>query len=68
MSAWSLAVRCGDHARALMHTVMSILRELSDENAYARFLADGGRPHSAAAWREFSDTRARAKYVRPRCC
>ncbi|HWR51990.1 MAG TPA: hypothetical protein VN428_12835 [Bryobacteraceae bacterium] len=48
--------------------VMGLLRELSDESAYARHLAAHGRNHSAAEWRRFSDHRLQAKYVRPKCC
>lgn len=46
----------------------ALARELSDENAYALYLADTGRPHSAAAWRDFSDRRHRQKYQNAKCC
>jgi hypothetical protein len=48
--------------------VLSLLRELSDENAYRRHLAAHGRPHSGAEWRRFSEERLRAKYARAKCC
>ncbi len=45
-----------------------LLRELSDETAYRRYLAMNGRTHSGAEWRLFSDGRHRAKYARAKCC
>jgi hypothetical protein len=47
---------------------VGLLRELSDENAYARHLAAHGRAHSALEWREFQEHRLRAKYLRAKCC
>ena len=47
---------------------LAILRELSDENAYARHLAVHGRTHSGEEWRRFSEERLRAKYARAKCC
>jgi hypothetical protein len=54
--------------RRLMQFVYDLLRELSDESAYARHLAAHGVAHSPAEWRRFSDHRLHAKYVRPKCC
>ena len=48
--------------------ILALLRELSDENAYARYLAREGRPHSGEEWRKFSDRRLREKYGQPKCC
>ena len=48
--------------------VLTLARELSDENAYARHLSATGRPHSAAEWRLFSDCRLRRKYQNAKCC
>ena len=48
--------------------VLELLREIGDENAYARYLATHGTVHSAAEWRKFSDERFRAKYQRAKCC
>jgi hypothetical protein len=45
-----------------------ILREIADENAYARHLAAHNRPHSSEEWRRFSDERMREKYARAKCC
>jgi hypothetical protein len=46
--------------------ILSLLRELADENAYKRYL--NGRPPSGQEWRRFSDRRHRAKYARAKCC
>lgn len=48
--------------------ILALLRELADENAYERYLAKEGRPHSRDEWRKFSDQRLRAKYMRAKCC
>ena len=55
-------------ARRLVRTVLAILREIADENAYRRYLAAHGRHHSGAEWRRFSEERLRAKYARAKCC
>ena len=54
--------------REFRRIVMGILRELSDESAYARHLRAEGRQHSREEWRRFSECRMQAKYQRPRCC
>jgi hypothetical protein len=54
--------------RQLALTLSGILKELSDESAYARHLRIHGVKHSAEEWRRFSDARLRAKFVRPKCC
>jgi hypothetical protein len=64
----AMAKRCAAAAAAFGRIIVGVLRELGDENAYARFLASSGRQHSREAWRQFSDERLRAKYVRPKCC
>jgi hypothetical protein len=48
--------------------LLALLREIGDENAYARHLASHGLTHSPAEWRKFSDQRFRAKYQRAKCC
>ena len=48
--------------------VMALLRELADENAYARHLRAHGREHSPEEWRRFCEERLRAKYMRAKCC
>jgi hypothetical protein len=47
---------------------LALLREIGDENAYARHLTSHGTTHSAAEWRKFSDERFRAKYQNAKCC
>ena len=47
---------------------VGLMRELSDQNAYARHLTSHGVPHSGAEWRKFSEERLRAKYSRAKCC
>ena len=54
--------------RSLLRIIMGILRELADENAYARHLAAHGRQASGEEWRRFSQERMRAKYSRAKCC
>ena len=54
--------------RYFFRIVMGLLRELADENAYARHLAVHGRVHSGAEWRRFSEERLRTKYARAKCC
>ncbi|MDP8981748.1 MAG: hypothetical protein M3O35_14295 [Acidobacteriota bacterium] len=49
-------------------TLVSLLREIGDENAYRRHLAAHGRSHSAAEWRRFSDERLARKFARAKCC
>lgn len=55
-------------ARGAARLGVAICRELSDERAYARHLAQHGRPPSPEEWRRFSDERFRAKFMRSRCC
>ena len=47
---------------------MRLLRELSDENAYKRYLENHGTVHSGSEWRKFSEIRLREKYSRAKCC
>lgn len=54
--------------RTFGRLVIGVLRELSDETAYARHLARHGEAPSPAAWRRFSEERLRAKYSRAKCC
>jgi len=54
--------------RTFLRTILSILREISDENAYQRHLRYHGRKHSAEEWRQFSDQRFARKYARAKCC
>ena len=54
--------------RAFLQGVLTLLRELADENAYERHLRAHARTHSAEEWRRFCDQRLRAKYARAKCC
>jgi hypothetical protein len=54
--------------RKFLAGLMNLLREIGDQNAYARHLAARRTTHSAAEWRRFSYERFRAKYQRARCC
>ena len=56
-----ICVRCG-------RSLHSLLRELSDENAYSRHLAVTGHKHSRAEWQSFCDERLRKKYANGKCC
>jgi len=54
--------------RTFWQTIVAILRELADENAYRRFLLAEGSPPSREAWQRFCDCRLKAKYSRAKCC
>ena len=54
--------------RRFARIVLAILREIGDENAYARHLAAHGVQHSGEEWRRFSEERLRAKFARAKCC
>ncbi len=54
--------------RTFARTILAILRELGDENAYRRHLAAHGQTHSAEAYRHFQAEHFRAKYQRAKCC
>jgi hypothetical protein len=54
--------------RMIWATMAELLREISDQNAYARHLAAHGVVHSGSEWRRFSDERFRLKYQQVKCC
>jgi hypothetical protein len=54
--------------RELCRLLLGVLRELADENAYARHLKAHGCQHSGEEWRRFHDAHLRAKYMRAKCC
>jgi hypothetical protein len=56
------------HLRRAGELLLALLRELGDENAYRRHLAQHGRCHSGEEWRKFSEERLRARYARAKCC
>ena len=54
--------------RAFWRIVLSVVREIADENAYQRHLRASGRQASAQEWRRFCDHRFARKYARAKCC
>jgi hypothetical protein len=54
--------------RTAFRIVWGLLKELSDEAAYARHLLAHDRKASKDEWRRFSLARQTARFVRPRCC
>jgi hypothetical protein len=54
--------------KALCSVIVGILKELSDESAYARHLKSHGRQHSGEEYRRFAECRLRQKYQRAKCC
>ncbi len=54
--------------KAFWRGLLALLREIGDENAYARHLAAHGSTHSGDEWRRFSDERMARKYARAKCC
>ncbi|HLH02532.1 MAG TPA: hypothetical protein VKX25_07170 [Bryobacteraceae bacterium] len=48
--------------------VRDLIRELSDQSAYARYLHASGQRHSSTAWKQFADRRYRRKYSNAKCC
>ena len=48
--------------------ILGILKEIGDENAYARHLTAHGATPSKAEWRRFSEARMQRKYMRAKCC
>ena len=55
-------------ARNSFRLLLTALREIFDEAAYARFLARTGQPSSRAAYASFLYERAAQQERRPRCC
>ena len=49
----------------LLRLLLAILREIGDENAYARHLARLGRPHSAEEYRRFANHRNLLQFEHP---
>ncbi len=54
--------------RSFLRGVLELLREIGDQNAYARHLKRHGVENSAMEWRRFSDERFRTKYQKAKCC
>ena len=53
---------------AFWRNVRGVMREIADENAYARHLAWHSTTHSPDEYRRFADRRFGAKYKRAKCC
>ena len=64
-NAWS---RLLNHARKNVAWVFELAGELSDQNAYTRYLQTTGRSHSRDEWKAFSDRRNCRKYQNAKCC
>jgi hypothetical protein len=54
--------------RRACQLLKELLHELSDENAYARYLQRTGRIHSGSQWRAFIDHRHGRKFKNAKCC
>ena len=54
--------------RRIQRILLGILREIADQNAYARHLAHHGVAHSASEWKRFTEHRFKMKYSQGRCC
>lgn len=54
--------------KEFVRIVAGLVAELSDQNAYHRYLAAHGTQHSPEAWRSFQDERGAAAARRARCC
>lgn len=52
----------------LLSLIRSFLREISDENGYARYLAAAGKTHSGQEWRAYIDRRHNRKFKNAKCC
>jgi hypothetical protein len=57
-----------DAIRQFGRTILAILRELADENAYTRHLKTYGRTNSPEEYRRFQSEHLKAKYQRAKCC
>jgi len=54
--------------RKYLGFLLKLLRELSDEAAYKRYLEIRGAVPSGSEWRRFSEQKHREKYSRAKCC
>jgi hypothetical protein len=58
----------GGMIRNAGRVLMTVLREIFDEAAYARFLSRTQRASSIQAYAAFTRERESAQHRRPRCC
>jgi len=61
-------LRAGKTMREASRVVMMALREIFDENAYARFLASHGMANSREAYAHYLRETNGVRERRPRCC
>jgi hypothetical protein len=54
--------------KAVSVFLLTLFRELADENAYQRYLIRHGRAPSRLEWQRFIDGHWQRKFVRPKCC
>lgn len=54
--------------KSVCQIIVGILKQLSDESAYERYLATHGLTHSPEEYRRFSDHYLKAKYTKAKCC
>jgi hypothetical protein len=54
--------------RQVARLFVQTLREIFDENSYARFLARSGLANSSSAYAEFLHQESHLRERRPRCC
>jgi hypothetical protein len=52
----------------VVRTFVEVLREIFDENAYARFLAEHGMTSSKKAYAQYLRESGLTRERRPRCC
>lgn len=54
--------------KAFLKGFWYLLKEIGDQNAYARHLAAHRVADTPVEWRKFSDERFRQKYSKAKCC
>ena len=54
--------------REFLKTVLAVLREIFDENAYQRFLLRTNSVASVESYRQFQRERESGMATKPRCC
>ncbi|HZQ56133.1 MAG TPA: hypothetical protein VFB14_28335 [Bryobacteraceae bacterium] len=69
LAMWRTLQRAVPNFSSASFSVLStLLNELSDQNAYQRYLKMNGVTHSSAEWRKFIDGRYHRKYHQAKCC
>jgi len=57
-----------NRVKQLFRLLRSLLKEIADENGYARYLASTGKTHSGREWRAYIDARHNRKFKNAKCC